>query len=249
MKYAVIASKQDQAGLNIAKHLKPLIEKRKDIKLFIREEDSIHCENLEIDAEQFIFATKHASEKGVPALSVHFPGNFSKAEMGGKSKTLCKTNASLEKEFYLKLKELHKGEVTLEVTHHGPYSEKPMIFIEIGSTEKEWVNEKYGKIVAETIAEVTKNVKQYKTLVGIGGGHYPRTFNKILERTEYAIGHICPKYHLENLNENLLKQMLNSEKIEFVVVDWKGVGLYKEKVKSLLEGYEWKKVKELVVRG
>ena len=245
MKYAVIASKQDKAGMNIAKHLAPLIKDRKDIELFIREEDSIHCENIdkEIDAEQFIFATKHASAKGVPALSVHFPGNFSKAEMGGKERKLCKTNASLEKEFYLKLKELHDGEVTLEVTHHGPYLDKPCIFIEIGSTEKEWVNEEYGKIVAETISEVTKNVKQYETLVGVGGGHYPRTFNKILERTDYAIGHICPKYQLENLDEDLLKQMFSAEKVSFVVVDWKGVGEHKEKIKKLLESYEWKKAR------
>ena len=247
MKYAVIASKQDQAGMNIAKHLKPLIEKRNDIKLFIREEESIHCENIdkEIEAEIFIFATKHASAAGTPALSVHFPGNFAKAEMGGKSKTLCKTNASLEKEFYLKLKELHEGEVTLEVTHHGPYLEKPCIFIEIGSTEKEWTNEEYGEIIAQTIAEVTKEVKQYKTLIGIGGGHYPRTFNKILERTEYAIGHICPKYQLENLDENLLKQMLDSEEYEFVIVDWKGVGEHKEKIKLLLENVEWKKAQQV----
>jgi D-aminoacyl-tRNA deacylase len=244
MKYAVIVSKQDQAGMNIAKH----IVERDDLKLFIREEESIHCENIdkEIDAEMFIFATKHESAAGKPALSVHFPGNFSKAEMGGKDKTLCKTNASLEKEFYLKLKELHEGTVTLEVTHHGPYLEKPCIFIEIGSTEKEWVNEEYGKIIAQTICEVTKEVKQYKTLVGIGGGHYSVTFGKVLERTEYAIAHICPKYQLENLDESLLKQMLSSEKVEFVVVDWKGLGQYKEKVKQLLEGVEWKKARQVV---
>ena len=243
MKYAVIVSKQDQAGMNIAN----FIEERDDLKLFIREEDSVNCENIdkEIQAEMFIFATRHSSEKGTPALSVHFPGNFSKADFGGKERKLCKTNASLQKEFYLKLKELHDGEVTLEVTHHGPYLEKPCIFIEIGSTEKEWVNEEYGKIIAKTISEVTKGYKKYKVVAGIGGGHYPRTMNKLLERTEYAIAHICPKYHLENLNEDLIKQMLNSEKVEFVVVDWKGLGNHKEKVKQLLEGIAWKKAQQV----
>ncbi len=244
MEYAVIVSKQDLAGMNIANH----IIERDNLRLYLREEKSIDCENIdkEIDADLFIFATKHESAAGKPALSVHFPGNFGKAELGGKENTLCKTDASLEKAFYLKLKELYQGEVTLEVTHHGPYLEKPCIFIEIGSSEKEWVNEEYGKIIAKTISEVTKEYKKCKTLVGIGGGHYSITFGKVLERTEYAVAHICPKYQLENLNEDLVKQMFTSEKVEFAVVDWKGLGQFKEKVKELLKSYEWKKARDLI---
>jgi len=249
MKYAVIVSKKDKAGMNIAKQLEPMLVNREEIKLFIREEKSIDCENIdkEIDAEEFIFATKHESASGKPTLSVHFPGNFSKAELGGNDRTLCKANAPLLKALYLKLKELH-DEVSLEVTHHGPYLEKPCLFIEIGSTEKEWINEDYGKIIAKTIAEITsKDIKDCnKVLVGIGGGHYPVNFNKILDRTNYCIGHICPKYQLENLNEDLLEQMLLKSNSDEVVVDWKGLGEFKEKVNELLKDRNWKRDKELL---
>lgn len=248
MKYAVVVSKQDKAGLNIAKQLEPLIENREDIKLFLREEDSIECENIdkEIEADNFIFATRHASEQAKPCLSVHFPGNFNKAEFGGSDRKLCTTNASLLKELYLTLKSKHEI-TTLEATHHGPYLDKPCLFIEIGSSEKEWINEKFGKIIVETIAETTKKeIKEYKTCVALGSGHYPIPFNKVLERTEYAIGHICPKYQLENLNEAMLKQMVDKSKAEFVLLDWKGLGEFKEKVKTLVETYEVNRVKDLI---
>tara|TARA_Y100000310_G_scaffold249220_1_gene255245 strand:+ start:2460 stop:3215 length:756 start_codon:yes stop_codon:yes gene_type:complete len=248
MKYAVIVSKQDQAGMNISKQLAPLIANNEDVELFIKARDSINCENIdkEIKADNFIFATRHASEQGKPCLSIHFPGNFSKAEFGGSDKMLCNTNASLLKELFLTLKSKHET-ATLEATHHGPYLEKPCLFIEIGSSEKEWVNEEFGKIIAETIAETTaKEIKSYKTCVAIGSGHYPIPFNKVLERTEYAIGHICPKYQLENLDEAMLKQMVDKSKPEFILLDWKGLGPYKEKVKALTESYEVKRIKELI---
>ena len=55
-----------------------------------RDKESIYCENLdrEINADILIFATKHQSGAGTKSLSVHIPGNFGKAEMGGKEKLI-----------------------------------------------------------------------------------------------------------------------------------------------------------------
>ena len=65
----------------------------------------------------------------------------------------------------------------------------------------------------------------YKTAIGIGGPHYCNNFNKILLRTDTAISHIRPKYLLEKLDEELIKQSVQKtvEKVDFVLLDWKGL--------------------------
>lgn len=141
MKTAIIVSKVDPAGMNIAGFLEK--ENLDNAKLYFVEKESIFNENIdkEIEADLFIFATKHQSAKGVHSLSCHSLGNWDKAEAGGKERTLCIAPAVLLKEAFVELskagKEMH-NEITLEVTHHGPYMEKPCMFIEIGSDKDNW---------------------------------------------------------------------------------------------------------------
>lgn len=266
LKYAVITSKKDEAGCNIRDCLLELFPFKKEathhifgnISLYEIEIDSIYAENLdrEINADVLIFATKHQSKAGTKSLSVHVPGNFGKAEMGGKDKTLCIAPASLLKAMFVELNENGKGlegsvtcvptspsqssgsyEITLETVHHGPCLEKPAMFIEIGSSINEWKIKEAGEIIAKTIMNVlSKEIKECKAVIAIGGPHYPREYNKFLLRTGYAIGQICPEYQLPNLDEYMLKQMIekNVEKIEFVLLDWKGLKGHKEIVKELL---------------
>lgn len=252
MKYAIITSKQDEAGCNIRECLLRLYSFKKEashhllgnISLYEIETESIYAENLDkqIDADFLIFATKHQSKAGKKSLSVHIPGNIGKAEMGGRERTLCIAPASLLKAMFLKLNEQGKSlegyEVTLETVHHGPYLEKPAMFIEIGSSQNEWGIKEAGEIIAKTImAVLSKPVRACKTVIAIGGPHYPREFNKFLLRTEYAIGQMCPEYQLPNLNEEMLKQMIekNVEKPEFALLDWKGLKGHKTIIKELLE--------------
>ena len=56
-------------------------------------------------------------------------------------------------------------------------------------------------------------------------------------RTNYAVGHICPKYALEHLNEEMLIQAVNKTipKPEIILMDWKGLGQFKQKTIELLE--------------
>jgi D-aminoacyl-tRNA deacylase len=250
MEYSIIVSSKDLAGINIKKQLLELFDfENKDnyyqfenIRLYEVEKESIYCENIDVKGDIIIFATKHQSSTNKHSLSVHFPGNWGKADFGGNEKTLNIAPSSLLKEMFIELNKQSKefdGEITLEATHHGPTVNKPIMFIEIGSDKEQWENESYGKIIAKTIMNVlSKNVKEYESLIALGGGHYPSEFNKILLKTELAIGNICPKYALENLDEDLLKQAIkkNVEEIKGILVDWKGLGPYKEKVKDLAEG-------------
>lgn len=262
---AIIVSTQDIAGLNIKESLLNLgfketsqrfesypVYQYDDFRLYITDTDSIYCENIDkkIDADIFIFATRHNSASGIPLLSAHALGNWSKAEFGGQDRRLCIAPAYLLKQAIISMEKLNDlgFEVVQEVTHHGPYLEKPCIFIEIGSSEKEWKVKRAGEIIAKTIISLSQQTR-CKPALGIGGLHTTPNFKKIILNTDIAIGHVCPKYMLEFLDENLILQAINNtlEKAVLVVVDWKGLGQYKEKVVKMLDrlGLAWKKTKDL----
>lgn len=245
MKYAIIIA-PDPAGQNIKKFLEKL-----HVLFHEVEERSIYCEDFdqEIDADIFIFATTHRAASGKPSLTVHAIGNWDTADLGGQKKQLVPAPASLMKDLFLALKKRHNGDVTIEATHHGPFLKKPACFIEIGSSEKEWRDETLGKIVAEALAVVVGKEKKYETVAFLGGGHYAPEANKILEETTYAIGHVCPKYKLVALDKDMLMQMHTKslEKIQFFVLDWKGLGGEKGRLLKLLEELHipWKKSSEI----
>lgn len=275
VKTAVIISTQDPAGLNIKQNLTGLGFKESkedfeghkicvlpgtDARLYTTDTESIHCENIDrkitekgFDAELFIFATKHKAESGIKSFSVHVPGNWGRAELGGKDRKLCVAPASYLKAALLKMDELKiEGfDVIQECTHHGPFLEKPCMFIEIGSSESEWGNKEAGRMIAETIIYLIKNKpKQCKAIFGIGGLHHTPEFSKIARRTEYTVGHVCPKYNAGNLDEEMIRQALdrNVEKEVEVVLDWKGLKEGKENVVEILNklNIKYKKTKELI---
>jgi len=272
MKTAIIVSKKDPAGMNIASFLEKEDLAQYNASLHYVDKESIYNENIdkEIEADMFIFATKHQSAKGVHSLSCHAPGNWGKAEAGGFDRKLCVAPALLLKEAFVLLNKLGKDmhhEITLECTHHGPYLEKPCMFIEIGSDEGNWKNEEAGKLICEVIIDLLKriddimnivpnsssgaqtNKDNYKVAFGIGGLHYPGTFNRRMLETDIAIGHICPKYALGNLDEEMILQAISKTvpKPDFVLLDWKGLGKEKQRIVGLLNelGIEYKRSDKL----
>ena len=259
---AIITSLKDPAGINIRNNLIELFNfketkekidnnrifsyktvENKNIKLYLINDDLIFAENLDqkIDADIFVFASKHRSKENTPSFAVHPIGNWSIAEFGGKDGKICFSSAFLLKILFIELNNNSKNtkyQATLEATHHGPYLEKPAVFVEIGSTEKEWNDKDNGKIIAETIMNSLENQdNNFKIAVGIGGPHYCNNFNKIMLRSDVAISHICPKYQLENLNGDLIRQAIEktSEKVDFILLDWKGLGKEKQRVVDLLK--------------
>jgi len=248
--FAIVVSVQDIAGMNIREQLLKQfvatsesyqgtpVYKLKNIKLYTTKLDSINCENIdeEINPELILFATKHKSVSGTPSLSVHAPGNWGAAKLGGLPGQVCIAPALyLKKAFQLLSKTDTTYQITLEATHHGPFlSKKPCFFIEIGSTEREWSDPVAGKIIANTIIQtLTLPLLQSPVpCIGLGGGHYAPYFNKIQLQTKYAIGHIVPKYAIDNLSQELLKQAIErtSPKAELVLLDWKGLGPRKQEI-------------------
>ena len=261
-KIAIIASSKDPAGINIRNNLLELFDFKKlndkfddnevyefkeindkIIKLYLTDNDLIFSENIDrqIDAGLFIFASKHRSKENTPAFTVHSIGNWNSAEMGGSERKLCPSSAVLMKNIFLALNENAKHtnyQITMEATHHGPYVEKPAVFVEIGSTEKEWKEKINGEIIAKRIMDSLQNEnKDYKIAVGIGGTHYCANFNKIMLRSDIAFSYVCPKYALDYLDEEMINQAITKtkEKIDFAVLDWKGMGAEKQRIVDLLK--------------
>ncbi len=245
-KIHIIVSKTDPAGLNISEHLKNNFNFKETEKTF--DSNSIYSNgemNLvfiekrqvfadyvnELDADLFVFASKHSSESKKPTLSVHPIGNFSSAELGGKEKTLISTSALVMKNFFLNLLKKAKEKslnwsILLEQTHHGPFLSKPAVYIEIGSSEEQWKNQIAGEILAETIMHSFSQFNSgFKTALGVGGTHYCPEFSKIEQRTGIALSHILSKYYVDSVDLSLFRQMIENtlEKIDFVLFDWKGI--------------------------
>ncbi len=263
----IIVSQKDPAGCNIKEQLiskgftqtgaafegEPVFQKDRFL-IYTTQQELIFAEGIGkgLDVDAIIFASKHKSESGKPTLCCHFPGNWLKAERGGIDKRLCPASALMLKNIYLSMKKDGAGtlfDVTIEVTHHGPLIDKPCLFAEIGSTEKEWGNAEAGAIVAEAILHAADELPQQRFAVGIGGNHYGGQFNSVLEKTNIAMSHICPKHALGNLSEELLRHAIDKTqgKVDFVLVDWRGLGQYKQVVKELLEKAQipWKRVDQL----
>jgi len=201
----------------------------------------LELENIdkEIEADLFVFATIHQSASKHPCLTCHPIGNWDKAEHGGNERTIYQSSAAYWKMFYLRLKELSSDiDITLEATHHGPHVEKPTLFVEIGSGEEQWNDPKFGDILAECIMDVfTKEPIDVKACIVLGGGHYNSAVMKLFEQSDWSVGHVCPKFMLETLDEDTLRQAIDNTipKAEMVALDHKGLGSSREKVKELLD--------------
>ena len=253
MKFEIIISKKDAAGMNIAQELDKL-----KISYNLLEQQTIYEDDLDkkldSDADFFIFATKHQSVKDSKTLTVHAPGNWNKADFGGQEGIVCPTSTNFIKHIFKILNNQAQEketdyQVTLEATHHGPKLDKPCCFIEIGSTQKQWQDPAAGEIIASTIQQAISNFKEDKDnipAIAIGGPHYCPNFTKIQLNSQYSIGHIIANYAFP-VSKEMIQQAIDKtiEKPKTVIIDWKGCGKSEERQKliDLLENMNLKIVR------
>ena len=247
----LVAYRDDPAGFNMAKFLSKTMKKEGEIfhgdyfDLLIIDTPAISADWLEekYQYDGFVFLSKHAAESGVLALTCHSTGNFSEAKFGGNDREVAIPYPDLQKLYLQKLWE-HKDEfsefqITIEATHHGPtFLNKPTIFIEIGTTEKQWTDNTLCESIAKLVLEVMKNKdKKYPYAICFGGTHYPGKFTSMLLEGKYALGTVVPKHALEFLDEQLFSHILNrNEGATVALLDEKGLGPNKQKVLDLLSG-------------
>jgi D-aminoacyl-tRNA deacylase len=259
-KYLVVASKKDSAGTNITTHLSQFQNSDSKFDFYLVEDEIIFTKNLDMERinkyDFIIFASRHKSSKEEKTLSVHPVGNFREAEFGGENGKLGKSSALFQKQLFERLNanskkfDLKHYDITLESTHHGPLIDKPCVFIEIGSTEREYKDRRTAFVVAKAISEAIEEFKENpynEVAIGIGGTHYCLSFNKIQLKSNIAVSHVIPGYAFP-ITGKMIKEAIEKthEEVDFALLDWKSLGNLESReeiIKILGENYiQWKKV-------
>ncbi|MDE1853123.1 MAG: D-tyrosyl-tRNA(Tyr) deacylase [Thaumarchaeota archaeon] len=202
--------------------------------------------------QAYIFLSRHSADSGIASLTAHTTGNFSEeAKFGGAGRELGRADPDLLKNYLVALWK-HRGEVkeyeiTMEATHHGPTSlQKPVLFVELGSSEKYWGDKKAASVVAVSLMEsLTERQIWTKIAVGFGGTHYSEKFTKMLVEGDFAFSFVAPKYVLGNIDDRMVGQMLqrSNAPVRYAVLDWKGLGPHKDKVVGLVKQFGLEEVR------
>ncbi len=246
----IIASTRDPASQNIARNL---IENHNflpenpvpadhawyvsgDVRLLVQEKECIYVEpvNVNVPARFIIFASKHRSSSGRPAMTVHATGNLTKeAGYGGRPEEVSIVEAYRVKQALTILaREVEESrlniEVAMEATHHGPTSfPVPVCFVEVGSGPGEWSDRALGLIAANAImgaARVSQGGRD--NAVGFGGTHYSPKHTSLNINGDYSVGHLVAKYVFDRgVSERMVQETFHRTAggCSTAVIDWKGV--------------------------
>ncbi len=260
-------SKLDTAGTNIAKQVlnsfpftksdatfeeEPIYTaqiNKNIINLVTLKNQTIYAQNLPQqfkNIELLIFLSRHSSQSGKPTLSVHTPGNFSYANLGGLPRTLSICPATSMRDALQALSKFKteanlEYEVSYECTHHGPSLKVPTMFVELGSSAQQWGDMKAAEAVAKAALEAITKFQSNQTqtaALGIGGPHYNQRFTKMALDNAAIFGHMIPKYALQQVDSDMLKQCVSAtkEKVTHAILDWKGIpGQDKPKILEALD--------------
>lgn len=267
--YVLVASEQDLASMTMVDYLRNnkgfsindsyngtfILQSAgyKNVKLFVSDKSLLYLEDLdEIPfwnskdmLSSYIFLSKHMSESRIPTLTCHCTGNYADNSYGGNPRQIAISYPYLQKQYLMQITSAKPSipgyDIIIEATHHGPTSlKKPVLFVEIGSTESQWIDRNAASFVCNCLLNIIGNDLTKcceKVGIGLGGTHYPIKFNKLLLESEFGLAAVATKYDLESIDENMLKQMIVKciEEVNYIVVDWKGLGKEKKRIMKLVE--------------
>jgi D-aminoacyl-tRNA deacylase len=271
----LVASSKDAAGVNIARQIlnqypfsktnkhfeeSPVYSAEidgKKVTLITLREETINAQNLPndfADLDLVVFISRHKSASGTPTLSVHTPGNFGAAELGGLPGKVSVSPAAAMRDALKALMRFKAEmkldyEVSYECTHHGPSLNVPAMFVELGSSEKQWGDSRAAEAVAHAAMEAIGKfgVSECPAVLGIGGPHYNQRFTKMALEDEAIFGHMIPKYAVPWVDSEILLQCVERTlgRVDCAILDWKGIrGRDKPKLLAALReiGLQYKKV-------
>jgi D-aminoacyl-tRNA deacylase len=262
--YVLIVSGRDLAGMTMTNYLLSNAEfasegkrdagesyrspRHSNVQLYISSGSLLTLENLDDlypHADVFIFLSKHKSYSCIPTLTCHCTGNFAANNAyGGKPREIAISYPSLQKG-YLKAitaarQKVPQYDIIIEATHHGPTSlNKPVLFVELGSSEKQWADNNAAAVICDTLLKMLHNGIECCDKVGIalGGTHYPTKFNKLLLESKFGLAAVASKHNLEAVDDEILSQMVEKsvEKVTHVILDSKGLGSQKDRIMKIAE--------------
>ena len=249
----LVASNKDVASLNIKEQILNHYPFRKNTEIFQHNliytaeinDKTVNLVTLELESvkaqdlpdkfpnvELIVFISRHSSQSGKPTLSVHPPGNFGDAELGGLPRKLSISPAlamqdALKALVHFKEHLNLKYEVSFEGTHHGPSLNIPSMFVELGSSPEQWSDLKAAEAVGHCAMTTIANfsVPTSSCVLGIGGTHYNQRFSLMALLGEASFGHMIPKYAVHLVDSEMLSQCIEKslEKVSLAVLDWKGI--------------------------
>jgi D-aminoacyl-tRNA deacylase len=224
---AIVVSRDDSASVHVGERLRELVEwtgrvddARPDAEgggryysapgAELREFDDLHI-HLERPAEAFseppdllVFASRHAGDTG-PLLTAHTTGNFGPADYGGEPNALARAapNALARVREAFERYAPEGYDVGMECTHHGPTEVgAPSLFAELGSGEDQWDDPDGAEAVARAILDLRgTDPDRERQIVGFGGGHYVRRFERVLAETDWAVGHVAADWGLKAMGD------------------------------------------------
>ena len=244
----IVYSKTDPPSKNIAQQLiehhglvrersENEIYRRDNVRLVPMEKLCIYATptDLPSDIDSIIFASKHVSSTGKPALTIHTTGNLTAtADFGGNPEEVSFVDPTMIRNA---LRGLRDGvtkmgleiDVTMEATHHGPTSFPcPVCFVEIGSNPREWEDSILGRIAADAIMVAATTLPGAEpTAVGFGGTHYAAKHTRICLDGDYQVGHVVPKHAIEKgVSDQVIKDTIRKTtgSCKTALIDWKGLG-------------------------
>lgn len=264
----LVTSTRDEASTTIAKGLvknhpfesteimfrgAPLLQYG---RLLLATVDTELVEPPDLDAyfnpSAYVFLCRHRAESEIPSLTVHTTGNFTDTPyLGGRPREVGRVNPDLQKNYMIALKkrskEIEGYEVTIEATHHGPTSlQKPVLFVELGSSEKQWGDEHAGAVMGDALIESLNVGKSWdKVAMAFGGTHYPAKINELLLNSDMAITTAVAKHSLEGVDSAMFGQIIQKTTRfpRFVTIDWKGMGKNKDRILGLAKQFSLEVVK------
>jgi len=177
--------------------------------------DSEHEVITGTSVDEVLVLSKHASASETPAMTLHaigVPGEYPHGEVarsGGLTGSVVPPSTRFGDLFRTmsRISEKHQlgsdYDITLEATHHGPVLETPTLYLEIGSTAKQWGDEKAARVWSETIS-ICLGMSEDSTasnwegagdvMIGLGGGHYAPRHRAVISSSNVWVGHILANY-------------------------------------------------------
>ncbi len=264
----LVTSTKDQASTNIARGLvanhgfestkiillgNPVLQ-RGSLLLATIDTELVNPPDLDtyFNPAAYVFLSRHRAESGIPSLTVHTTGNFTNEEyLGGRPREIGWINPDLQKNYMIALnrrrKQLEGYQISIEATHHGPTSlRKPVLFVELGSSEKNWGDEYAGKMIGDAVIETLEDRKAWeKVAIAFGGTHYPEKLNKLLVDSEFALSAVVAKYYLDGIDDAMFGQIIQktTKFPRYAAMDWKGMGKHKERIMELVTRFALEVIK------
>lgn len=200
------------------------------------------AEDFGIKVDEVVVMSKHSAKSGKPALTAHPIGNYHGNEFGGRERALVRSNPALMSDALRRIVSYNDVEgiqTCFEVTHHGPWLEKPTFYIEIGSDESHWGDLHSAEVLAKVITDM-EPCDDYPTVIGVGGGHYAPRFTDLVLSHKVNMGHMVPLYQMEGADDEDIIRMVR-DACEATGTDQ--VYIHRKSMK----GAEERRVRELIV--